>query len=1485
LLYFERAARMTTQVGVQDCQGGTASPFEVSRDCLGRAPRRALKGPATLTKPAEAGWVRAGTDQLEDGRTASLPARRRGRWLAGAVACAALAAGSSLGCKKSTERRQEEPPLCGNGRLDPGERCDDGNALDGDCCSSSCEPVACTASSGLRIAWEEVGPRSLGGRVSALAVDPGNRLHLLAGTPAGGIWRSDDGAATWAEVAPWLTAIPISALAIDPADGRVALAGTGAIDDRGSVTGGVGVLRTSDGGDTWSRSELPSHAPVYVSSVLLWPSQPGRVLAGTDTGVLASTDGGAHFTDKLQGDGISALQLDPHDPEAVYAAGRASLFRSPDRGETWVRLSSWPLREADTQGAGTVSLSPSTLTKGLLYAAVQVLATEGGTDRALLLRSTDGGKSFEALTSAPNFCPTVESCGFAQALAVDPLDDRNLLLGGDRLYVSRDAGATWGDLGSELRGVHGLALQSSGVFAFGTSGVFSLDAAFASAAARNEGLAIASVLDLDVSRESPPRLLASTADSGTLLGAGAAPSWKVVFGEGEPAGPARFDPFAPDRLFVSKAHGALYRSQDGGATFSPIVGGLDLHQEAEALAPLEPSPLVPDTLYAGRTQLFASLDAGTSWSPWRPPGSPGVFRIAPSPLKADQVYFSLALGSSIYAASGAVTTVFSLTNDPRLRIEAILPDAHSQNVIYAAGTDISTQAGRLFRSYSFGVDWQEVTPPGFPAARTLAKDDHGALYVGTAEGVFRSADDGFTWVPFNNGLLAACNRLRIAGDHLYAATAGRGVFRIPIRELVSIDSIPPGMQFLLDGKLVKGPILDAWPAGSSHILEPYLVQSEDERQEFVSWSDGGERAHAVQGTGGNQSLTVAVRASYRLRTSASPSAGGAVVVEPESADGLYASGSFVQVIASPAADHRFAGWSADLSGSLEPLAFAVVSRPLSAAAQFAPLQLEVKANPAGPELTIDGLKVAPPAHFQWEADSIHPLSAPELIDLDPADPAVLAFDHWSDLLPREHPFTLLRDAFIPDLTAEYVTTVPALDVPAGGAALLQTPGQADAARILSLEVRRGGAGPLPEPAAILSGRVGGVATAELALVPSSAASVIDTFVEGGGARGRTRLSLFNPGDQVAAVALQLRGPGGSGIVARPAALKVEPGAAFLGDLEELILLDPVYEGLLSILSDRPLHASVQSVRQNLRPSTFLDPLLLVPFTAADRNVPAEPTAQVLLRTPDTEHRLVLFNPGQTAVSGAVRAFDEGGEPLAFAGDAAQAPYEIPAGGYAAFRFRLPDAPAGGSALSTARIDLAPQGGAAPQIQLVEEQHLGKDPSGKADVILPRTLPPSRAGKRFAVPVDLSRRDSGLVLANRGDTEVPVTASLVSLAGSASAPATRAVPAGRQIALLASELFPDLAAAPAKGLLVATAPSELLGVAVLRGVNARGEALLAGWPAFDGQPAGASFQFPYLVDGDSWSTQLWLAGPADAARALLTARGLDGAPRPLPVEWP
>ncbi len=59
--------------------------------------------------------------------------------LSGVVVAAATSRPSMMACfNVPSWHAGTERPLCGNGRLDPGEVCDDGNRNDGDGCASFC---------------------------------------------------------------------------------------------------------------------------------------------------------------------------------------------------------------------------------------------------------------------------------------------------------------------------------------------------------------------------------------------------------------------------------------------------------------------------------------------------------------------------------------------------------------------------------------------------------------------------------------------------------------------------------------------------------------------------------------------------------------------------------------------------------------------------------------------------------------------------------------------------------------------------------------------------------------------------------------------------------------------------------------------------------------------------------------------------------------------------------------------------------------------------------------------------------------------------------------------------------------------------------------------------------------------------------------------------------------------------------------------------
>src|SRR5579862_2649651 len=123
--------------------------------------------------------------------------------------------------------------------------------------------------------WQPVGPAqvttaaygAVTGRVSSIAVDPsdpsGNTVYV--GTTGGGLWKSTNAAVTPASVtfAPLtdtlsiyagasVASLSIGAVSVQPGGTGIVLAGTGDPNDATDSYYGAGILRSSDGGVTWS---------------------------------------------------------------------------------------------------------------------------------------------------------------------------------------------------------------------------------------------------------------------------------------------------------------------------------------------------------------------------------------------------------------------------------------------------------------------------------------------------------------------------------------------------------------------------------------------------------------------------------------------------------------------------------------------------------------------------------------------------------------------------------------------------------------------------------------------------------------------------------------------------------------------------------------------------------------------------------------------------------------------------------------------------------------------------------------------------------------------------------------------------------------------------------------------------------------------------------------------------------------------------------
>ena len=239
--------------------------------------------------------------------------------------------------------------------------------------------------------------------------NPGGYV-LYAGTVNGGVWRSDnltdgmiqvtaDGSGNlepvttpsgllWKPLTDQEPTLGISALALDPADpsGNTLWVGTGSLSSAGRAGGpGLGLLETTDGGQTWTQLGQPALAGSPVMGIAM-----ARVTSGGHTissplvaswgkGVLYSQNGGqSFFTGSIvnaNGRTIGTMSgkatdivADPSNSHMFYAAlQNKGIFRSNDDGQTWLEIDDGT---SQTTGPNGIRLAAaSTANRTFLYAA------------------------------------------------------------------------------------------------------------------------------------------------------------------------------------------------------------------------------------------------------------------------------------------------------------------------------------------------------------------------------------------------------------------------------------------------------------------------------------------------------------------------------------------------------------------------------------------------------------------------------------------------------------------------------------------------------------------------------------------------------------------------------------------------------------------------------------------------------------------------------------------------------------------------------------------------------------------------------------------------------------------------------------------------------------------------------------------------------------------------------------------------------------
>lgn len=681
--------------------------------------------------------------------------------------------------------------------------------------------------------WTPLGPSPIptfgsgdAGRINTIAVHPTDPRTLYVGGAQGGVWQSIDGGATWSPLTDGECSLAMGSLVLDPADPRIVYAGTGEMNFSGDSYYGCGMLRSTDGGATWTRLgaslwDTPTGgatiAKVHVDPATAGATATATLLVASSMGLYRSTNGGAAWALVLGGF-VTDLVADPTSGGAILyasvgapsASGSNGIYKSIDRGATWTRLTNG-LPATDV---GRIALAHAGVA-GTVIAAVQDGFGLGGNDGGLLglWKTTDAGATWTRLAATGASCFT--QCWYDIVVAIDPSNPSRVFFGGVALYRSLDGGASFTPVGGSVvhADQHAIVFDPRNpqvVYSGNDGGIYRSPDGGATWTSLNNNLELTQFYGgLSVSADLS-RIMGGTQDNGTVEYRGSVEWPRILGGDG---GFTAIHPLAPDTAWAETQWqpgngfaGPRRRSTAGGG-FQLMMNGITATDRALFIPPLVMDAARPSRLLFGTYRLYETRNSGQQWTAISPdlarvPGAGVISAIAPAPSNVDVVYAGTSDGLVRVTTNGG-TTWATGSGLPNRYVEHLVVDPDDARRAWAAVSGFGT--GHVWVTTDGGATWANASGnlPDVPVNALAFVATTGALYAGTDLGMFVAGNAGATastgagstaWTPFNEGFpnVAVFALAYHAGSGtLVAGTHGRGTFARALEGVTVAVSITP----------------------------------------------------------------------------------------------------------------------------------------------------------------------------------------------------------------------------------------------------------------------------------------------------------------------------------------------------------------------------------------------------------------------------------------------------------------------------------------------------------------------------------------------------------------------------------------------------------------------------------------------------------------------------------------------------------------------
>jgi photosystem II stability/assembly factor-like uncharacterized protein len=240
------------------------------------------------------------------------------------------------------------------------------------------------------VPFTNIGPTIMSGRIVDVDVNPNNPIEFYAAYASGGLWYTNNNGTSFTSVTENAPTQNMGDIAVDWTNGTIWV-GTGESNSSRSSYAGIGVLKSTDKGETWQNVGLTdSH---HIGRIIINKNNPNEVIVGVighlytpnaERGIFKTTDGGKTWNNVLfinENTGVIDISVSPTNSNILYAASwernrkawnfdgdgeNSAIYKSIDAGSTWTKITSEGNGFPTGNGIGRIGLA--TFNDEVIYA-------------------------------------------------------------------------------------------------------------------------------------------------------------------------------------------------------------------------------------------------------------------------------------------------------------------------------------------------------------------------------------------------------------------------------------------------------------------------------------------------------------------------------------------------------------------------------------------------------------------------------------------------------------------------------------------------------------------------------------------------------------------------------------------------------------------------------------------------------------------------------------------------------------------------------------------------------------------------------------------------------------------------------------------------------------------------------------------------------------------------------------------------------------